>query len=429
MKTSSGNTASPEPAVTPARAWGVVGILWLAWVISYIDRQVAFSIFPALRRDLGFSSQQLGLIGSVFIWVYSISCPLVGRLADVTRRELLAAASLALWSLTALATGLSGSVGSFLFWRGAMGVTEALYMPAALSIIGSVQPPAARSRALAIYGSGQMTGIVAGGWYGGWMADHWGWRNGYMALAIGGILLAPVLWLALARLPRLSHNAAPSRPSEIFSARCYWALSAAFFWLCVMLWMLYAWLPSYIYERFGLTMEASGFAATAYLQASTIAGMLCAGALADWTVRRVRAGRFYIAGTGLLMAAPFAYLTLATSSLSMLKLSSAAFGLFSGLMVANVFASAYDVISARNYGLGAGTLNMIGGLAGGASIFLTGRWKESLGIHTLMGGGALAAAFSAVILMIVASKQFARDRQRIGMPIHLPATSAVPAKT
>ena len=108
MKTSSSNTASPEPAVTPARPWSVVGILWVAWVISYIDRQVAFSIFPALRRDLGFSSEQLGLIGTIFIGVYSICSPLVGRLADVARREWLAAGSLALWSLTALATGFAG---------------------------------------------------------------------------------------------------------------------------------------------------------------------------------------------------------------------------------------------------------------------------------------------------------------------------------
>jgi MFS family permease len=429
MKTSSGNIASPEPVVTAARAWSVVGILWVGWVISYIDRQVAFSIFPALRRDLGFSSEQLGLIGTIFIWVYSICSPLVGRLADVARRELLVAASLALWSLTALATGLTGSVGGFLFWRGAMGVTEAIYQPTALSIIGSVQSPAVRSRAVAIYCSGQMTGIVVGGWFGGWMADQWSWRNGYIALAIGGILYAPVLWLALGRVPRPAQSAAASLPSEIFSARCYRALLAAFFALCVMLWMLYAWLPSYIYERFGLSMAASGFAATAYLQASTITGMLCGGALADWTVRRVRAGRFYIAGAGLLMAAPFAYLTLATPSLPVLKLASAAFGLFAGMMVANVFASAYDVISARNYGFAAGVLNMTGGLSGGAATFLAGRWKESLGIHTLMGGGALAAVFSAVILMIVASKEFARDRQRIGMPVSLPAMSAVPAKT
>ena len=256
------------------------------------------------------------------------------------------------------------------------------------------------------------------------MADHWGWRSGYTALAIGGILFAPVLWLALGRLPRLLDSAAPSRPSEIFSSRCYWALSGAFFVLCIMLWMLYAWLPNHIYERYGLSMAASGLAATAYLQASTITGMLSGGALADWTVRRVGAGRFYIAGAGLALAAPFAYLTLATTSLSMLKLSSAAFGLFSGVMVANIFAAAYDVISPRNYGLGAGTLNMIGGLAGGASIFLTGRWKESLGIHTLMGGGALAAAVSAVILVIVAGKEFGRDRQRIGLPVTWRVTSA-----
>src|SRR5258706_6239622 len=91
MKMSSGNTASPEPVMTPARAWSILGILWVGWVISYIDRQVAFSIFPALRRDLGFSSEQLGLIGTIFIGVYSICSPLVGRLADVARREWLAA--------------------------------------------------------------------------------------------------------------------------------------------------------------------------------------------------------------------------------------------------------------------------------------------------------------------------------------------------
>src|SRR6266545_5366230 len=134
----SSNTASPEPEISRKRAWLIVGILSLGFIINYVDRQVVFSIFPVLRAELGFSSVELGLIGSVFIWVYSICNPLAGRAADVMRREILVIASLVLWSLATLGTGFSGSLNAFLFWRAVMGVTEALYVPTSLSIIGSM---------------------------------------------------------------------------------------------------------------------------------------------------------------------------------------------------------------------------------------------------------------------------------------------------
>jgi hypothetical protein len=66
------------------------------------------------------------------------------------------------------------------------------------------------------------------------------------------------------------------------------------------------------------------------------------------------------------------------------SLSSAAFGFFAGLFIANLFAAAYDVIATQNYGLGAGILNLIGGLAGGAAIFAAGWWKASVGMTALM---------------------------------------------
>ena len=118
-----------------------------------------------LTREMGMSNVQLGLVGTVFTWSYSLSMPFAGRIADVVPRERLVVASLLLWSLATLGTGISRSVSSFLFWRAAMGITESLFMPAALALIATVHAEATRSRALAIFATAQFAGIFAGGWY------------------------------------------------------------------------------------------------------------------------------------------------------------------------------------------------------------------------------------------------------------------------
>jgi len=402
----------------PPFAWMALGFLWFTFLLNYVDRQVVFSIFPALERDLGFSDAQLGLVGSVFTWVYSLSMPLTGRIADLARRDRVVIASLVLWSLATAGTAYSYSIGAFLIWRGVMGITEALYIPAALSLIAGLHAAGTRSKALAIHSTAQLAGIVAGGWYGGWAADNIGWRPGFYVLAGTGVAYSFVLARVFRAMPDLrpARSREPAAPLDVLKSRCYLALMATFFAFCVMLWMLYAWLPSFIYERYGLSMTASGFAATVYLQTSSAAGALAGGVLGDKVTRRFRAGRFYVAGLGVLMCAPFAYLTLAGGSLLVLKLAATGFGLFAGLMIANIFASAYDVISERNYGFGAGALNMAGGLAGGAAIFFAGLWKQTLGIETLMGWSAASAAACACLLILVAATRFQADQRRQSTP-------------
>src|SRR5919198_710496 len=127
-------------------AWFIVAALSLAYLINYLDRQVVFSIFPALRRDLRFLDNQLGLTGTVFSWVYSLCMPVAGRIADIARRDRLTLASLVLWSLATCGAGLSGSAAVFLFWRAMMGITESLYVPAALGLIAGFHPGPTRSR-------------------------------------------------------------------------------------------------------------------------------------------------------------------------------------------------------------------------------------------------------------------------------------------
>jgi predicted MFS family arabinose efflux permease len=407
-----GESGVPAAAV----AWRVVVLLWFTYLINYVDRQVVFSIYPPLRRELRFSEAELGLVGSVFTWVYSLCMPLTGRLADLLPRQRVVIYSLILWSLATLGTGSSRSVAAFLFWRGAMGVAESLYVPAALGLIASLHGASTRSKALAIHATAQLAGIALGGWYGGWTAETIGWRTGFSALAATGLVYALVLLKVLPAVPRLQTTAKPvvSAPLDVFRSRCYVALAAAFFAFCAVLWMLYAWLPDFIHTQHGLSLAQSGFTATFYLQAGSAAGVLAGGALADRAVKRVGAGRFYTASLGLLLSAPLAYLTLASASLAVLRLAATGFGLVAGLMIANVFASAYDVIAERNYGFGAGVLNFVGGLAGGAAIFCTGLWKQSVGVVTMMAWAAVATAATAAILLLVTATRFQADRRRLG---------------
>src|SRR6185436_20177248 len=149
--------SQPNTGINPRAAWGILAFLWIAYVLNYVDRQVVFSIFPVLRAELGFSDAQLGLSGTMFLWVYSLCMPVTGRIADVLRRDRIIITSLVLWSLATLGTGLSTSATSLLAWRAVVGVTESLYVPAALATIAMLHPGSTRSKALAIHSSAQFT--------------------------------------------------------------------------------------------------------------------------------------------------------------------------------------------------------------------------------------------------------------------------------
>jgi MFS family permease len=406
--------------------WLLVGFLWFAFLLNFVDRQLVFSIFPVLKKELGLSDAQLGLVGSLFLWTYCLCMAPAGRLADVVPKQRMILSSLVLWSLATLGTALSQSAGAVLFCRVLMGITEALYLPAALGLIGMLHPGSTRSTAFSVHGTAQVAGIVFGGWYGGWMADHFGWRTGFLILAVCGIAYAFVLAPVLGRLSNSGPDrkagvieAVASRPAGIFKSRCYVTLIVGFVSFGIMLWILYAWLPTFIYERYRLTMGQSGLIATLYLQSSAAVGLLAGGALADRLVKRVRAARFYIVVVGLLFSAPFAYLTLAVHSLSLMKLFAAGFGLFAGLVLFNVFAAAYDVTAKRNYGFATGVLNSFPGYVSGTAIFLAGALKESVGILKLMQWGALGATLMAVVLLAVVIRNFDREHSRIAESVSI----------
>lgn len=387
----------------------LVGFLWIAFALNYVDRQMVYSMFPALRADLGFTEDRLGLIGSVFLWVYLLGMPLAGRLADTAKREWMVMASVVLWSAATLGCGSSTSQASMLGWRAAMGITESLYFPAALALIASHYPAQSRSRALGIHQSAQFLGVVIGGWYGGWSADHIGWRTAFAWAGAFGVAYSFVLWLVFRKLeqpPVDITEAKTGRIAELFRSWCFITLCLAFAAYCAMQWIFFAWLPSFLYDRYHLSMTDSGWNATVFVQGSTIVGILAGGVLADRLSRRWRAGRFYVAAVGVLCSAPFAYMTFRADSLDLVRWFSAGFGFFGGSLAANAFAAAYDVVSARNRGLGGGVLNMVGGLSSSFMIYMAGIWKNTIGFPVMMMWMMFTAVVAAALLIAIVANKF-----------------------
>jgi MFS family permease len=179
-----------------------------------------------------------------------------------------------------------------------------------------------------------------------------------------------------------------------------------------MLWMIYAWFPNFLFERFRLSMAQSGLTATLYLQTSTVVGVLSLGVLADWAATRALGARFYIVALGILLSAPFAYSSLRLDSLMSVEIASAGFGFFAGGLHANIAAAAYDVIRPEEYGTGVGALNMIGGAAGGVGMLLAGIWSETVGVAGMMGLAALMSAIAGALLIIVTARDFGKEHER-----------------
>lgn len=409
---------SAEPTTLPTgRAVGLVVCMWFAYFLNYCDRQVVAAIYPALKADLGFRDDQLGLTVAIFMWVYGIGCPIAGKLGDRFSKRRLVVLSLVVWSLVTAATGLAAGVTSMLWLRAAMGVSEALFMPAAVALVGNAFPPQLRSRVIAILSSAQIVGIIAGSRFGGVMADHGLWRGAFFALGAVGVAYAvPYLWF-LRRIDEAPTDARPTARSQaasrpLFRVPTFSLLCVTFPMFLFGLWLIYGWLPNFLGEKFSLNMGDAALNATIYLQGATLVGVLGGGYLADALHRRSTASRFWLLTASLLLSAPSLYALGRCETLELTRVAAVAFGLFSGLFMGNIFPAAYDVVGADRRASAVGVLNLFGALMGGTAAYFGGRWKSTIGIDGLFVGTSAAYIVAGAAMIAGIVWLFPRDYAR-----------------
>lgn len=380
--------------------WLLVFLLWGVALLNYVDRQVIFSLFPLLEHDLHASAGQLGLISTVFLVAYGLLSPFGGYLADRWGRVRMILASLLVWSLATWMTGHAGSMGALLWARAAMGASEAFYLPAALALIADRHGPESRSLATGLHQSGLYTGLIVGGAWGGWMGEYRGWRPPFTILGIVGVIYFAVLVLAL-RNDAPSGGAAKTTDGVrgLLRTPGFAALTAAFTAMALVNWLIYTWLPLFLFERFRMSLSGAGFSATFYIQAASYAGVVLGGVLTDrWAARAPRV-RIYGQMCGMLIAAPFLFLLGTTGSMPVLVAALITFGLGRGLFDCNTMPALRDVAGSNRSATGYGIFNMAGCLVGGAGAAMAGFLKAHLGLGGAFQIAALTLAAGGFVVL------------------------------
>jgi MFS family permease len=402
--TTAGKPVSPLSAVNP---WLLVALLWVVGLLNYLDRQVIFSLFPLLQNELSASGLELGLVSTVFLWVYGLVSPFAGYLADRFGRVRVILISLAVWSTATWVTAHVQSIPQMLWTRAVMGVSEACYIPAALALIVEVHGERSRSLAVGLHQSGLYTGMILGGAWGGWMDDHYGWRPVFTILGLVGLAYLVAFWLALRNRVPADRRGEAERPhllaslQALLSMRGFKTLTLVFAGVSVANWLVYTWLPTYLFERFGLNLTEAGFTATFYVQAASYAGIFLGGMLADrWAVRNVK-GRIYTQALGLVTAAPFLFLVGLTSFYPLLISALIIFGLGRGLYDCNAMPVLSQLAPENLRATGYGIFNLAGCLVGGTTAAFAGFFKQTIGLSAAFEIAAVLALVCSLLLLRV----------------------------
>jgi MFS family permease len=320
--------------------WELLAWLWLAFFFNQADRQVFNVIIPALGKDLAISSVQLGLVSSLFIATNALLVPVAGFFGDALSRKRIIVFSLFTWSLATLCTGFAGSLAGLIAVRSiGTAAGEAFYFPSAVAML-SAEHSSTRARALSIFQTSVYAGLIVSGWIGGAIATRWGWRAVFWIFGALGVALS--LPLAF-RLREQRAKAQPKRIDIGESLRAIVSTPTARFAALACSAMIFVnvgylvWAPSYLYERFHLSLAEAGLASMLIHHLFAFLGVLLGGAVSDRLAPARPQIRLEIQAFALLAGAPFLYFLGAGSTLSVVYGALAGFGFFRGLYDSNTY--------------------------------------------------------------------------------------------
>lgn len=389
--------------------WLVVALLWVVALLNYMDRQMLSTMQDAMKFDIVElqKAEAFGALMAVFLWIYGIVSPFAGVVADRVSRKKLVVGSLFVWSAVTYLMGYASDFTQLYWLRALMGVSEALYIPSALSLIADWHEGKSRSLAIGIHMTGLYVGQAVGG-FGATIAATFSWHSTFYWFGIIGIAYSVVLALLLHDKPKAAAAVAASpNPATLMKKESLWrglsvVLSTWAFWVILIYfavpslpgWATKNWLPTLFADNLGLEMAQAGPMSTITIAASSFVGVLLGGVLSDkWVLRNIR-GRIYTSAIGLGMTIPalvllgFGHSVVAVVGAGML------FGIGFGMFDANNMPILCQIISAKYRATAYGIMNMVGVFAGAAVTQLLGKWTDggNLGMGFAVLGGIVIVA-------------------------------------
>lgn len=380
--------------------WVVVALLWVVALLSYMDRQMLATMCDAMALDIAElqDKQNFGFLMACFLYIYAPVSPFAGVLADRINRKWLIVVSLGVWSAVTLLMGYATTFDQLCWLRGLMGVSEAIYIPTALSLIADYFLGSARSLAIGVHMTGLYVGQAVGG-FGAMVASSLSWQQTFHWCGIIGIAYAVALVLALREKPRaaapVAHAAKPAGEpiwrsfSLIFSNVAFWTILFFFASLSAPGWATKNWLPELFSSSLAIPMEKAGPIATITIAFASFIGVMIGGPLSDRWVKRNLRGRIYTSAIGLALMIPALLLMGLGHSMTAAIGAGLCFGVGYGMFDTNNMPILCQFVPARQRATAYGVMNMVGVLAGAAVTNLLGKWADNLGLVFAMMSGVV----------------------------------------
>lgn len=386
--------------------WIVVALLWAVALLNYMDRQMLSTMREAMRYDIVEleSAINFGRLMAIFLWIYGLISPAAGAIADRISRKWLIIASLGVWSTVTLLMSYSTTFNQIYWLRALMGVSEALYIPAALSLIADYFTGAARSLAIGIHMTGLYFGQAIGG-FGATVAATFSWQATFHWFGLIGIVYALLLILLLHEKRRDDSDVKSDvlQPvvkepvwrsfALIFSNVAFWTILFYFASSSLPGWATKNWLPTLFAEGLDIPMSQAGPLSTITIALSSFIGVMIGGPVSDRWVKRNLRGRIYTSAIGLSLMIPSLVLMGLGDGLYAAIVASLCFGVGYGMFDTNNMPILCQFIPARQRASAYGVMNMTGVFAGAVITKVLGRWADG-------GNLGLGFAFMAAILAL-----------------------------
>lgn len=385
--------------------WIVVALLWVVALLNYMDRQMLSTMRDAMQIDITDleSAVNFGRLMAIFLWIYGCVSPFAGAIADRINRKWLIVASLGVWSAVTLLMGYCTTFDQVYWLRALMGISEALYIPAALSLIADYFTGSSRSLAVGIHMTGLYLGQAVGG-FGATLAAAYSWQTTFLWFGIIGIVYALVLAVFLFEKRKESCPAAEELKvvkepvwksfALVFSNISFWVILFFFASSSLPGWSTKNWLPTLFADSLGIPMAQAGPISTITIAAASFVGVILGGSLSDKWVRKNVKGRIYTSAIGLgLMIPALIFIGIGHGIVSAVG-AGVCFGIGYGMFDTNNMPILCQFVSTKHRATAYGIMNMTGVFAGAIITKVLGRWADdgNLGLGFALMAGVVAVA-------------------------------------
>lgn len=396
-----------------AYPWIVVGLLWIVALLNYMDRQMLSTMRDAMQIDISEleSAVNIGRLMAIFLWIYGLVSPFAGAIADRVSRKWLIIASLGVWSAVTTLMSFCTNYNEIFWLRALMGVSEALYIPAALSLIADYHTGKSRSFAIGIHMTGLYLGQAVGG-FGATLSAAFSWQQTFHWFGIIGIAYAVLLMVLLYEKRDVARENISATPEQkipvlkgfgmIFSNMAFWVILFFFASTSLPGWATKNWLPTLFADSLNTPMSQAGPISTITIALSSFLGILAGGPLSDKWVKRNVKGRVYTSAIGLAMMIPALILLGLGKGMFAAVAAGLFFGIGYGMFDTNNMPILCQFVPSKLRATAYGIMNMTGVMMGAVCTQILGKWAEggNLGLAFAVLGCIIAVALVAQITIL-----------------------------